>query len=563
MKLFKEVLKKYKFMITLYILIGIIINFLNIYEIKLFQRIIDSFESNLSISIIIVYGLVLLINLIIGYFENYPEQQLKNGLPLSFKLQALKKMQTIDYYEYSKIGTGVLTERVNEGSENASNILMNYYFKLFRQLIPTVFFSLFYIAGIDLKLLLIVITGYVFVMIITKILLKKLYTVKEKILINQEILSKHFIRGFMELVIFRTNKKYGTEIKIIENRINNIVNGKTRIELIHELFFTLFAIIVAFIKISLLVYSFYTRNLTIGEIVAVITLLGKIYEPIAIFNVEYIDYKLNMKAVERYIKLLNIKDTPNINKGEVLKNVDGKIVFENVKYYYSKKKVINDISFELEKNTISAFVGETGSGKTTIIKLISGLLSTKTGKVLIDNKNINEINLNSYYDYLSYVSQDSVIFDGTLKENLIFDKNVSKEKIENVLKLVCLDKFYNKLPEKLDTKLGEKGILISGGERQRIALARLFFDDSKIIVLDEATSALDNITEKKIMSNIKKELKNKTIVMVAHRLETIENVDKIFVIKNGELKSQGNYKYLSKNDDYFKELIKKDLEEKN
>ena len=558
MKLYKEVLKKYKNMIIIYIVIGIIINFLNIYEINLFEKIIDSFTNDtLTIFLILFYGFIMLINLIIGYIENYPERKLLNGLPLSFKLQALKKMKTIEYLEYQKLGTGVISERVNEGSVSAANSLMNFWFKLFRYLIPTALFSLIYIAKIDLKLLLFVLVGYLVVMIITKILLKKLYSIKEKVLVSSELLNKHLIRGFMELVIFRTNKKYDSEIKITEKGINNIVDGKTKIKLIHEIFFTAFGILVAFLKIGILLYAFYNKNLTVGEIVAIITLLGKAYEPIAIFNVEFIDYRLNKVALNRYLKLLDLKDCSNIDNGFNI-DVNGNIEFKNVYFNYPNKKVLNDISFNIEKNTSVDFVGETGSGKSTIIKLISGLIKPKKGQILIDNNEFDKINLDSYYDYLSYISQDSIIFDGTLKENIVFDKRVNDEEIERVLKLVCLDKFYEKLPDKLNTELGEKGVLLSGGERQRIALARLFFDNSRIVILDEATSAMDNITEKEVMKNLKKNLKNKTFIIIAHRLDTIKEVDNIFVVLDGKIIDKGTYNDLKQNNNYFKKLTLKD-----
>ena len=559
MKLYKEVIKKYKKMITFYILIGIIINFLNVYEVNLFEKIVDSFTNNdLTLFLIIFYGIIILINLIIGYIENYPEQQLLKGLPLSFKLQALKKMKTIEYGEYQKLGTGLISSRVEEGSTSASNILINFWFILYRYLLPTAIFSLIYIAKIDLKLLLFVIIGYIVVMIITKILLKKLYSIKENVLTNEELLNKHLIRGFMELVVFRTNKKYDSEIKITEKGIKNIVDGKTKIKLIHEIFFTAFGILVGILKVSVLIYAFYNKNLTIGEIVAIITLLGKAYEPIAIFNVEFIDYKLNKQTLKRYLKLLDLKDCSNIDKGIKLDDVKGNIEFKNVYFNYHNKQVLDNISLKIDSNSTIAFVGETGSGKSTIIKLLTGLIKTKKGQVLIDGKNLNDLNLNSYYNYLTYISQDSIIFDGTLRENIVFDKKVKDEEIEEVLKLVCLDSFYEKLPDKLDTELGEKGILLSGGERQRIALARIFFDNSKIVVLDEATSAMDNITEKQIMKNLDKYLSDKTFIMIAHRLNTVKNVDKIFVILDGKIIDFGTYSELEEKNDYFKQLTLKD-----
>ena len=200
--------------------------------------------------------------------------------------------------------------------------------------------------------------------------------------------------------------------------------------------------------------------------------------------------------------------------------------------------MLENINLEIKENSTVAFVGETGSGKSTIIK-------PQSGTVLIDNKDLTKIKLDSYYDHLSYLSQDSPIFDGTLKENIVFDKNVPDEKIIEVLKLVELEKFYLKLKNGLETELGEKGILISGGERQRIALARLFFDDSKIIILDEATSAMDNITEEKVMNSIMKKLENKTFIIIAHRLNTIRNVS---------ITETGTYQSLQKKSEYFKEL---------
>ena len=146
--------------------------------------------------------------------------------------------------------------------------------------------------------------------------------------------------------------------------------------------------------------------------------------------------------------------------------------------------------------------------------------------------------------------------DGTLRENLIFDKKINDNKIIKVLKLVCLDKFYEKLEDGLDTELGEKGVRMSGGERQRVALARLFFDDSKIIILDEATSTMDNITERQVMENIIKQLDKKTLIIIAHRLETIKEVDKIYVLCDGGIQEEGKYFELLNKNGYFTKLYK-------
>ena len=557
MKLFKEVIKNNLKMILFYILMGIFINFLNLYSITYYQKILDAFQfQTLTLIPLIIYGILLLISTILGYIENYPEQQVKNKLYLDFKLQALKKMKSIDYLEYQKIGTGRFTQKVEDGATASRDIIINFWLNLFRYLLPTAIFSLIFIFRVKKEYVLFVFIGYIIVVIVSNLIIKRLYKLKESILLNQEFLNKHLVRGFMELVVFRTNKKFDTEIKITKEGIKNVVDCKTKIKLVHEIFFTVFALIVNILKVIVLGYAVLKSNLSVGAVVTVISLLGKAYEPIAIFNVEYVDYKLNKITVNKYVELLDIKGDDALDNGFKLKKLNGNIEFKNVSFSYNNKNVINNISFRINKNSSIALVGESGSGKSTIIKLIMGLIKYNEGNILIDDKELSELNLNTFYDNVTYISQEAPIFDGTLRENLIFDKKISDEKIKKVLSLVCLDKFYGKLEDGFDTELGEKGIRMSGGERQRVALARLFFDDSKIIILDEATSAMDNITEKLVMENIVKQLNNKTLIVIAHRLETIKDVDKIYVLSDGIIQEEGNYNELLDKNGYFKNLYK-------
>ncbi len=559
MKLFREVLKNNSKMILFYVLIGVVINFLDLYSVTYYQKILDAFQfKTLTIMPLIIYGVLLLISTILGYLENYPEQQVKNKLYLDFKLQSLKKMKTIDYLEYQKIGTGKLAQRVEDGATASRDVLMDFWLKLFRYLIPTALFSLIFIFNVKKEYVLFVFAGYVIVVLVSNLILKRLYSLKEGILLNQESLNKHLVRGFMELVVFRTNKKFDTEIQVTKEGIKNIVDAKTKIKLVHEIFFTAFALIVNVLQVIVLGYAVLKSNLSVGAVVTVIALLGKAYQPIAIFNVEYVDYKLNKVTVKKYIAFLDLKDDSALYDGKNVKEILGNIKFEDVTYGYgdSTKKVIENLSFEIKKNSSVALVGESGSGKSTIIKLIMGLIKYDDGKIFVDGEELKEINLTSFYDSVTYIAQEAPIFDGTLRENLVFDKQIPDFEIEKVLKLVCLDKFYERLEKGLDTELGEKGIKMSGGERQRVALARLFFDDSRIIILDEATSAMDNITEREVMENIVSKLKDKTLIIIAHRLETIKNVDEIYVLYDGEIKEQGKYEDLLKNNGYFTKLYK-------
>ena len=557
MKLFKQVLEKNKSMIILYLSIGISMTFLELYLVTYYQKILDSFQyKTLTLTPIIIYGILLVIETILGYIDNYPEQKLKNGLYLNFKLQSLRKMKTIDYLEYQKLGTGNLIQKIEEGATASTDVIMNYYLKVFRNLLPTAFFSLIFIYQVKKELTLFILIGYLFVIIISNFILKKLYNLKEKILVNSEFLNRHLVNGLMELVVFRTNKKYNLEIEITEHGIKNIVDNKVKIKLVHELFFTLFELIVSVLQVVILAYAVKT-NLTVGAIVTVISLIGKSYQPIAIFNVEYVDYKLNKIAVKRYLDFLNLKDDLSLTTGKKLKKFSSSITFKNVTYKYpdSRKTLISHLNLTIKKGEKVAIVGETGSGKSTIIKLIIGLLKDYQGKILISSEELAKLNLNELYNHITYISQESPIFSGTLRENIVFDKKATDEEIQKVLKLVSLEKFYRHLENGLDTELGERGIKISGGERQRVALARLFFENTNLIILDEATSALDDITEKEIMNNIMQNSKGKTLIIIAHRLETIKNVDKILVLSNGEIIEKGTYQELLNKKNYFYNLV--------
>lgn len=558
MRLFKEVIKSNLKMMVFYVLIGIVINFLKIYVVTYYQKILDAFQfGTLTLMPLIIYGVLLLISTILGYIENYPEQHVKNKLYLDFKLQSLKKMKSIDYLEYQKIGTGRLSQKSEDGAMASRDIIMDFWLKIFRWLLPTAIFSLIFIFRVKKEFVLFVFLGYIIVVVISNIILKRLYKLKENILFNQEFLNKHLVRGFMELVVFRTNKKFDYEIKVTKEGIKNIVDGKTKIKLVHEIFFSVFELIVNVLQVIVLGYAVLKSDLSVGAIVTVISLLGKAYEPIAIFNVEYVDYKLNKVMVNKYIELLDKKDDEALDKGIILKSIEGNIELKNISYSYNdNRNIINNLSLKIKKNSSIALVGESGSGKSTIIKLVMGLIKYNSGNILIDNVELSKLNLNSFYDNVTYFSQDVPIFDGTLRENLVFDKKIDDNEIIKILNLVCLDKFYEKLENGLDTELGEKGIRMSGGERQRVALARLFFDDSKIIILDEATSAMDNITEKKVMENVVEHLKNKTLIIIAHRLETIKDVDMIYLLSDGIIQEQGKYKELLNKNGYFAKLYK-------
>ena len=229
---------------------------------------------------------------------------------------------------------------------------------------------------------------------------------------------------------------------------------------------------------------------------------------------------------------------------------------KNVDFSYEKdKQVLNNINLNIEEGSVNALVGESGSGKSTIAKLISGFWDVDSGSISIGNLNIKDMSLEKLSTIISYVAQDNFLFDMSIKDNIrIGNENASDEEIIEVCKKSACHDFIMKLSDGYDTRVGEAGKHLSGGERQRISIARAMIKNAPIVILDEATSYIDPENEALIQDAISELVKGKTLIIIAHRLKTITDVDNIFVIKNGELVCKGSHEELLKESKDYHEL---------
>ena len=267
-------------------------------------------------------------------------------------------------------------------------------------------------------------------------------------------------------------------------------------------------------------------------------------------------FKRISKIIDKKIDIQENTKNPQLN----LKNSE--IKFSNVgfKYETTHEKAIKNISFSIKGNTMAAFVGHSGAGKSTIINLLPRFYDPQEGKIEVDDQNIKNVSLKSLRKNLSMVSQDVILFDDTVKNNIAYAKdNASQAEIEKACKYAAADEFIKKLPQGYDTLIGENGVRLSGGQKQRISIARAILKESPIILLDEATSSLDADSEEIVQNAILNLTKNKTTLVIAHRLSTIHNADKIFVLKNGKIQNSGDHDYLIKNCHEYQSLYKKQL----
>ncbi len=287
------------------------------------------------------------------------------------------------------------------------------------------------------------------------------------------------------------------------------------------------------------------------------------YQPIrslATINMAAYQGAAAFKRISNIIdKKIEIKEDKNYPK-LILKKSD--ISFNNVNFKYdtTDERAVKDVSFKIEGNTMAAFVGHSGAGKSTIMNLLPRFYDPQDGFIEIDGQNIKNVSLESLRKNLSLVSQDVILFDDTIKNNIAYAKDdASFEDIEKACKFAAADQFIKKLPKGYNSLIGENGIRLSGGQKQRISIARAILKESPIILLDEATSSLDAESEEIVQNAIKNLTKNKTTLVIAHRLSTIHNAEKIFVLKNGKIIEAGNHEYLINNCDEYQSLYKKQL----
>ncbi|WP_349352051.1 MULTISPECIES: ABC transporter ATP-binding protein [unclassified Flagellimonas] len=294
-------------------------------------------------------------------------------------------------------------------------------------------------------------------------------------------------------------------------------------------------------------YKIIQDTLTVGEFVEFTVLLGLMIAPIVQMSSVGSQLTEALAGLDRTEELMNLeKESDEENRTIVLDHVEGRMSFSDVRFSYeADKEVLHGISFDVAPGQVIALVGSSGSGKSTIAGLAASFLNPDSGTITIDGHDLSKVNLNSFRQHLGVVLQDDFLFEGTIRENILFPRpNASEEKLMEAVKAAYVDEFTDRFDKGLDTLIGERGVKLSGGQRQRIAIARAILADPKILVLDEATSSLDTESEALIQKSLGELTKGRTTFVIAHRLSTIRKADQILVIENGHILEQGTHETL-------------------
>lgn len=472
------------------------------------------------------------------------------------RLSYFQCFQSLPFSFYNHHDVGNLTSRINADAHqiaiSVNSLFINYLYA------PIIFISsIVSCLCISFKLCLLVFLGFPLLVLPVLYIARRIKFLAKLFLKKQEKFSSilvEFLTGIMTAKLFQTEdyilskyKKENDAMAFLEERSAlYALSARPILHAVSSLFFAL-----------IMIAGLYKFSIPPEELLIFCGMLYVAYEPCKKFADENNNIMKGIAAAERFNELVTIKKSSQeeIKENNLLEfSFKNEIRFKNVSFDYNGISVLNNISFSIKKGETIGIVGPTGSGKSTLIKLLPKLYDSFTGDILIDGISIFEISSSSLRKYISYVPQSSFLFSDSIWNNLTFGKNFSEEEIDCAIKQARLDDFISSLPNKYDFQIEESGKNLSGGQQQRLAIARALLKNFSILILDEATSALDSINESYIKFALEELKGKKTQIIIAHKLSTLDFVDKIIYLERGHLIAEGTKEELLESCPEFKKM---------
>ena len=562
---FIPILKQYKTTLFQILLSGLVVQIFALSNPLLIQVIIDKVISQRSLDTLQVLGFALLlitvIEAILSSIKSFVLSETTNRIDQKLGIKIIDHLFRLPLEYFDRRSIGELSNRVAE-LEKIRNFLTSQGINTFLDAL----FSLVYIFVLFLysvKLTLIALSVIPIQILITYYgspLFKKQY---RKAAIDNSNTQSYLVEVLSGIQTVKTQNAETSSRWKWQNYYSKFIKSTYKKTITAV---SLNQLTQALQKISQLIVLWYgaimvlSGEFTLGQLIAFRIISGYVTQPILRLSTIWQQYQEIKISFER---LGDIVNTPKENESKELGKiqlpiVEGNIFFDNVSFKFigDSKTALNKINCQLDKNSFIGIVGKSGSGKSTFCKLISRLYVPNEGSIFIDKYDIQKVEISSIRRQLGIVSQDPLLFAGTIRDNISFgDESFSDKEIVEVSKICCAHEFIMELPLGYNTKISEKGSTLSGGQRQRIALVRALLKKPKIIILDEATSALDIETEQIFVKNLLNKFKNSTIIMITHRLSNVINADKILVFEKGNLSEQGDHEILLKNKSVYYSLL--------
>lgn len=507
-----------------------------------------------------------LINNACGFFKTFFAKNIHFKVLIGLQKDIAKEMLKIEIEEIDKKSSGLFIERLNKDTNDMSDIFMEY-----------AYWISYIISNVGVLVTVFILNKYLFIFaVITSLVLFLInkkgtsahykYQKQYRIISEKKTgLTSELVRGIRDIRILNAND---AALKKVYERIEESTNEQIHmlrsdrfygfiVDNCKSIFHLLFILLGCFL---------YNHSLlTIPVFIIIYNYQSKIQNLLnGVVFLNETNKKFDL-AASRVYEIIENDTFKKESFGNVdIKKLEGNIKFKNVTFGYDDRKVLKGMDFEIKPNERVGFVGKSGAGKTTIFGLITKLYHRDSGEILFDNYNIDDLTRSSLRDNMSIITQNPYIFNFSIKDNLLLAKeDATMKEIRNACKLACIDDYIMTLPDKYDTVLGENGVILSGGQKQRLAIARALLMKTEIILFDEATSALDNETQSKIQEAINNLKGEYTILIVAHRLTSVIDCDRIFVVDDGKIIDQGTHKELMKKSSFYKNLYNKESGEIN
>ena len=528
---------------------------------KVILNITNGIINQLILSAIVVFIIELILYVMI-YFKGFFYQKIYQKTLIAIQKSLTKEILNLEVQEIDKNSSGLFINRLNKDTQDIAGLFMEYAYWLS-----------YIITNVGVLVTIFILNKYLFIYaVITSLIvyfinrksLAKQYEVQRKLKTieeNKTGLTSELVRGIRDIKILNASRSI---LKQAYNKIEDATNEQVHIMNIRRLYNYIESNIRALTDLGLILVGCLLYNkslLSIPNFVIIYNYQAKVKNLlVGIVKIAEYNKKFSIAANRVYEVIENDKFAKeqfgNIKKDKL----DGSIKFVDVSFSYDTEEILKKMNFTIKPNEKIAFVGKSGAGKSTIFNLITHLYQVSSGKILLDDININDLDCNTIRNNMSIITQNPYIFNFSIKDNLLLAKeDATLKEIRNACRLACIDDYIMSLPDKYDTPLGENGIILSGGQKQRIAIARALLMQTEIILFDEATSALDNETQEQIQKAIDNLKGEYTILIIAHRLSTVIDADKIFVIDDGKIIDSGTHQELLKKCEFYKNLYSKDL----
>ena len=562
-------LKPYWFQLFLVFVIIILSSILGLLPSLITARIIDEAilgkDFQLLLKLIVLAIGTLAASRIVSVLESYINSWVSQRIVYDMKNEMFEHLQTMPHSFFTSEKQGDIITRMNSDISGVAMVISSILTNIFSN-ICTVITTVVALFSIDIKLSIIGILVIPLLVLPTKSAGKSRWKllsesqskhdelndiINESLSVSGSLLIKLFTKEEYTNNKFRKTNKEVTELSVKESRAGSwfrVIMG----------IFTNLGPLLIYLAGGYLIIKEGNSAITVGTITATVNMINRLYRPVeSLLNVS-VDLTRSMALFTRIFSYLDMESDIKNKENALKPSFDEKtdISYENVEFYYlDDVPLIKDLSFKVPTGKMYAIVGPSGSGKSTIVNLLPRLYDVKNGAVKINDINVKDIDLTYLRSNIGVVSQEAYMFNGTIKENLLFAKmDATDEEIINACKIANIHDFIISQPNGYDSEVGNRGLKLSGGEKQRLSIARVILKDPKILILDEATSSLDSISESSIQAALDILMKNRTSLVIAHRLSTILQADQILVVSDGRIVEQGTHEKLLANNGVYKQL---------